>query len=310
MRRIAICGVGNGVRRYFENYELSSDDVIVCFVDKNPHSWKLPKGFDDTPFGTYELLRDIEADLYVIGAAKTFGAVIDSVKAVKGNEIRLMSLGEYELCENPDGRSRKVKEVWSTIPAIPQKALENSRVLYNRETALQFLPKGGITAEIGVATGGFSRKILDILKPDKFYAIDMYSENIDHFWDVYFVDKRHYEWYQEHFAKDIENGVLEMKKGTSWEVLEEFPDAFFDYVYLDAGHDYESVKRDVDVLKRKVKDGGIIQFNDYIIYGYESQLFMGIVPAVNQLLNDTNSELLYYCLSGIDFDDVVIRYKR
>jgi len=120
----------------------------------------------------------------------------------------------------------------------------------------------------------------------------------------------HLQYYEDRFSKEIEEGVVEIVKGLSWDVLEQFPDDFFDYVYLDADHSYESVLKDVEVLKRKVKNGGIIQFNDYILYDYYRKEYYGVVQAVKQLLRETGSEVLYYCLSTDGFDDMVVRLKK
>lgn len=308
MRKVAICGVGKAFLRYFDNYKMWSGDEIVCFVDKNPQIDKLPDEYKTVEFGTYDILKNRDIDLFIIGSTRQYKEVLLSIKSVVGQEINVMSIGEYTLIENPYGRQAKVKEVWSTIPSIPGTALSEAKVIFNRASALDLLPKGGVVAEVGVATGTFSKLILDTMNPSKFYAIDIFSDKTEGFWEIKFDKKRHFEWYRDAFKQYIDKDILEMKKGLSWEVLEQFPNESFDYIYLDGAHDYESVLRDVDVIKRKIKVGGVIQFNDYLIYGYESHTFMGVEPAVNQLLNDTNSKLVYYCLSGIDFDDVVIKY--
>ena len=53
--------------------------------------------------------------------------------------------------------------------------------------------------------------------------------------------------------------------------------------HLDAAHDYESVKKDIDALHLKVKDGAYIQFNDYVLYSVFESVHYGVVPAVNEL---------------------------
>lgn len=44
----------------------------------------------------------------------------------------------------------------------------------------------------------------------------------------------------------------------------EFPDGFFDYVYIDAYHQYDAVKSDLDSWWPKVKKGGLLCGHDYI----------------------------------------------
>lgn len=65
----------------------------------------------------------------------------------------------------------------------------------------------------------------------------------------------------------------------------------------------------MSVLLRKLKPGGIIQFNDYIMYNYIIHEPYGVAHVVSELLHDNiNSEVLYYCLcpSG-GFDDIIVK---
>ena len=51
-------------------------------------------------------------------------------------------------------------------------------------------------------------------------------------------------------------------KGDSNEILKEISNKF-DYVFLDGGHKYETVKNDLNNLVRVIKEGGIILCDDY-----------------------------------------------
>ena len=41
------------------------------------------------------------------------------------------------------------------------------------------------------------------------------------------------------------------------------PDAAFDWIYVDADHSFNGVKRDAEAAMRKVKPGGFLVFNDF-----------------------------------------------
>jgi len=58
-----------------------------------------------------------------------------------------------------------------------------------------------------------------------------------------------------HMIKDV--------PGCSWEMADKFEDSSLDFVYIDAAHDYESVKKDIAAWTPKVKSTGIIAGHDY-----------------------------------------------
>lgn len=199
------------------------------------------------------------------------------------------------------------------MPKIKDSALKNAMVLSDRISAIKRMPKGLVAAEVGVAFGDLSEKIFEIMQPEKFYGIDVFQEDVKGFWNDNKFEKSgmtHLQWYENRFRHEIETGRFEVRQGFSWDVLAMFPDAYFDYVYLDAAHDYDCVLKDVTMLKKKVKEGGIIQFNDYIRYDYNGGQVYGVCPVVNQFIDETNSEVLYYCLSLDGYDDIVVRYLR
>lgn len=143
----------------------------------------------------------------------------------------------------------------------------------SRDDVLSMMPRNMVVAEVGVAFGDFSRKIWDHMNPSKFYTVDVFDDSVKGMLGKNLfgeANMTHYEWYKNRFSKEIASEIVELRKGYSWECLEQFPDNYFDYVYLDAAHDYMSVSRDVEELKRVVKAGGVIQFNDYIFYDYSA----------------------------------------
>ena len=48
----------------------------------------------------------------------------------------------------------------------------------------------------------------------------------------------------------------------------EFPDCFFDWVYIDGNHSYEAVRQDLELYWRKLKPGGYIVCDDYHHAGF------------------------------------------
>ena len=65
-------------------------------------------------------------------------------------------------------------------------------------------------------------------------------------------------------------------RSTSIEAAEVYPDDWFDVVYIDAAHDYDSVRADIDTWLPKVKPGGMICGHDY------TAAWPGVIEAVDE----------------------------
>lgn len=199
-------------------------------------------------------------------------------------------------------------------PELPAGLFENSKVVNSRETVLQMLPKGGVIAEVGVAYGNFSTLLLEQLQPEKFIAIDSFAitEDIEPWKQTILKDSRmtHLEFYQNKFKEQIAKGQVEVHAGLSWEMLAKLPDKSIDYLYLDAGHSYEEVVKDIEQVSKKIKDNGIIQFNDYALFDSFAFIPYGVPRAVHEFMLRENYELLYLCLHRQFFFDVIVRKKK
>jgi hypothetical protein len=207
------------------------------------------------------------------------------------------------------------EEVIKMMPEqLPAHLFENSRVCNSREHVLQMLPKGGVIAEVGVAYGNFSALLLEWLAPQKFIAIDSFAFTAgDEPWKQTILKESnlsHVNYYEKRFGREIKNGVVEIHKGLSWEMLEKLPDKSLDYLYLDAGHSYDEVKKDISQAKKKIKDTGIIQFNDYTLFDAFAFIPYGVPKAVHEFMLAENYEMLFLCLHQQFFCDVVVRKKR
>lgn len=160
-----------------------------------------------------------------------------------------------------------------------------------RAKFLSKLPRNGIVAEIGVAKGMFSEEILKISKPKKLYLVDCWEhQNAPNYkLDPNNVSnkeqKRRYDLVKEKF-KDKANVFI--RKGYSSHVAKKFPNHFFDWVYLDANHTYNEVKRDLSAWYPKIKKGGIISGHDYKRI---ANFPIGVIPAVDEFIKNRNLEM-------------------
>jgi hypothetical protein len=166
---------------------------------------------------------------------------------------------------------------------------------------------------LGVALGDFSEFLIDTLRPKTFVAFDVWTM---HEWpmhwgqpaDVLFQGKTHREWFEDRFHNRGDQVVIEC--GLSYVQLERYPDAHFDMIYVDAGHDYESVIKDADVAARKIKREGTLIFNDYIFYDHSQHAFYGVVQAVNHMVVNERWRVVGFALQRDMFCDIALQRDR
>lgn len=200
----------------------------------------------------------------------------------------------------------------SRLPELDKKFIQNARILSCREAILPRLPQGGVVAEIGVAFGRYSRKILDIMKPSQFVAVDCFGLDQTNWlgrqpYADFLGGMPHEAFYRKQFAAEIESGTVIIKKGFSHEVMETFPDAYFDMIYVDAAHDYASVVKDLDVCGRKIKPTGHILMNDYTLVDPLLLQPYGIVQATHEFCVEQGWEIIYLAQHPYMFCDVALR---
>jgi hypothetical protein len=66
---------------------------------------------------------------------------------------------------------------------------------------------------------------------------------------------------------DPHQGRFEHVRKTSVEAAKDYPDGFFDFVYIDGDHSKEAVQADVTAWRPKVKTGGMLSGHDWSIVG-------------------------------------------
>ena len=143
----------------------------------------------------------------------------------------------------------------------------------SRENLLQKMPSGSVCAEIGVHEGKFSRRILDIVKPERLHLIDPWKhEEEDRYRESWYgglgsdgqalLDRRYHE-VEERFDKEIRTQRVQIHRSYSDVALENFEDSYFDWIYIDGNHLYEFVKKDLELYYPKIKPNGHITGDDY-----------------------------------------------
>jgi cephalosporin hydroxylase len=169
---------------------------------------------------------------------------------------------------------------------------------FDRNKLLEFLPKNGIIAEIGVARGLYTEKVLKYINPKKYYLIDGWK-NIDlGYPDKNMVtDIEHNKRYSNLQQTYHNNDNIKFVRLLSLDAATIFDDKFFDWVFIDADHSYTGCLNDLTAYNKLVKDDGYIVGHDYIPRGKGKKGF-GVTDAVHDFVDQKN-----YFLVGVTNED-------
>ena len=146
-----------------------------------------------------------------------------------------------------------------TITRVPARdelpALLNARRLLGRG------------AEIGVKLGVYSDSLLNSWRGEELVSVDPWlSADPDEYVDRSNVSQDEFDRY---YAETRERLARHGSRSTIWrmtsvEAAARVDDHSFDFVYIDARHDYDSVKEDLEAWCAKVRPGGILAGHDYV----------------------------------------------
>lgn len=204
-----------------------------------------------------------------------------------------------------------VEDIVNQHPPLPleRRHVENARLFANRDELLASIrtAESGVVAEIGVARGDFSEKILRTLQPKVFVAFDIFTmHETPIIWGqpskVVFEGRTQLEFYRQRFAG---MDAVKIEVGPSHEMLARYPDRFFDLIYVDGAHDYDGVKKDADLAIKKIKKDGVIIFNDYVMQDLVGAPY-GVVPVVNALLVNANFRIIGFAFQEHMFCDIAV----
>ncbi|TAN52470.1 MAG: class I SAM-dependent methyltransferase [Methylococcaceae bacterium] len=168
-----------------------------------------------------------------------------------------------------------------------------------RDFLLNMLPKQSIGAEIGVHLGDFSRRILHMVHPRELHLIDPWKhETRPVYQDAWYGGKAEngQQEMDERFASvcgcfsdEIGKNQIKIHRGYSSDILKQFPEGYFDWIYIDGNHLYQFVKQDIELSFQKVKLGGLVTGDDYQVGGWWNG---GVKKAVDEFARRHSTELL------------------
>lgn len=191
--------------------------------------------------------------------------------------------------------------VLNSVPQVKLKKInmQNCNLLLDRQELLKNLPENSIAAEVGVNKGEFSQQILDICKPKKLHLIDSWHSERYHDGLALLVEKK--------FARQISNEVVEINRGLSTDVVDSFASDYFDWIYIDTVHDYETTKLELEKYSQKIKDGGILAGDDYSMGNWVKGYKYGVIEAVHEFCVNNHWELIFLTTDFTENQSFAIR---
>lgn len=152
--------------------------------------------------------------------------------------------------------------------------------------SLQYIKPNSVCAEIGVWKGEFSAHILNC-NPAKLHLIDPWvHQDYKKMWYSIEQEKMD-EIYNDVHEKFKNHSHVKIHRKFSTDV--EFPNRYFDWVYIDGDHTYPMVLKDLEFYLPLVKKGGFLCGDDY---GWRSvDCTLGPQPAVDQFVKTHNLNL-------------------
>jgi len=164
--------------------------------------------------------------------------------------------------------------------------------------------------EIGVAEGSNALRIYKHLNPSKIWLIDPWICQLKRSADRGYNNMGHDISYEE-TKNNFRNKNCEIIKDFAKNVVDNFEDEFFDFIYIDGDHSYDGCKQDLDLYYKKLKKGGFFGGHDFTgNWNSLKNKGYGVQKAVCEFLLQHNKKLqfatlckeTYYFGNALPFD--------
>lgn len=187
-------------------------------------------------------------------------------------------------------------------PKISSKQLKNVKIYSDREEFVLSLKNELIMLEIGTLGGDYADLLIKT-KPQKLDLLDTYESEDIHKLNRFNKDN-HYEYIKNKYS---DNKNVKLIKGLSDLMLPILNKKYYDYIYIDADHEYASINNDLHNSIKLLKEGGVIGLNDYLMFDKNNNEY-GTVFVVNKFLHDNPDwEVIGIALHPFMFCDIYLK---
>jgi len=171
--------------------------------------------------------------------------------------------------------------------------------LRDRSALATLLPAGSVGCELGVWHGDHAADLLANVRPRTLHLVDnwCWPEGLDPHAETARLTER--------FHSEIAAGQVRIHTMSFARFLGSLPDRSVDWIYVDGGHSYADVARDVWQAWPKVRVGGILCGHDFAIR--PAVWGTGVCRAVVELVQNRAGTLV--ALSNENLGDWAIRVE-
>ena len=173
------------------------------------------------------------------------------------------------------------------------------------------LKRPKIFLEVGVFHGVTARNICELLqkihgKDFQYIGLDLFEKNFENkneiipntkfsnpFKNIYFNYIKRQDPYSLEAVKDLlkkfKNNIS-LIKGNSNTILKKIDMSKIDFVFLDGGHEYQTVKSDLNLCREVIVNGGTVLCDDY-----DLSYAPGVKKAIDEFSSDDNIKCTIIC---------------
>jgi hypothetical protein len=191
-----------------------------------------------------------------------------------------------------------------TADALPENVRRKQMsVLFDKMNTRRQLPHlldvlglTGEGVEVGVRNGDFSKDVLMLSNMSMMHMVDPWEQqDPNKYKDISNRDSSHQDKIYNDlvdFMKKNHPNRHKFHRGYSVDKAKDFYDNSLDFVYIDARHDYEGVKEDLEAWWPKLKIGGLFAGHDFVKDGIVKEGDFGVQKAVHEFANKVGKEFL------------------
>lgn len=134
---------------------------------------------------------------------------------------------------------------------------------------LEFVPKHGATAELGVKRGFNARRMFKMLKPAAMHLVDPWAKDIggDGATPAEQAEREEFDGYYQQTLEwsrsEEAEGKVSVYRDYAVPAARHFQDKYFDFIYVDTADTYDGLYGDLCAYEPKMKDDGIIACDDF-----------------------------------------------